>query len=134
MEYAVPRDALLPLVRELVARVEASDWNVAVPVEVRTAAADDVTLSTASGRDTGYVAVHVPPGSPDQDDYFAALERLALEVGGRPHWGKCHGLDAEALRARYPGFDAFVGLRDRLDPGGLLANDHLDDVLGRTAP
>ena len=50
-------------------------------------------------------------------------------VGGRPHWGKLHGLDA-ALRGRYPRFDAFVALRDRLDPGGVLGNQHLERVLG----
>ncbi|WP_426247481.1 D-arabinono-1,4-lactone oxidase [Nocardioides sp. LHG3406-4] len=130
MEYAVPRDALLPLLTELVAAVEASDWRIAVPVEVRTAAADDIGLSTASGRDTGYVAIHVPPGSPDQAAYLSTLERLAAQVGGRPHWGKLHSLTASELRALYPRFDDFVALRDRLDPTGVLANDHLDLLLG----
>lgn len=130
MEYAVPRESLLPLVREVVAATEAGDWRIAVPVEVRTAAADDIGLSTASGRDTGYVAVHVPPGSPDQAAYFAQVERLAAQVGGRPHWGKVHGLGAADLRGRYPRFDDVVALRDRLDPTGTLSNDHLDTVLG----
>lgn len=30
--------------------------------------------------------------------------------------------------------EAFVALRDRLDPGGLLADDHLDHVLGKAVP
>jgi len=34
------------------------------------------------------------------------------------------------LRERYPRFDEFVALRDRLDPGGLFTNDYLDRVLG----
>ncbi len=131
MEYAVPREHLVPLARELVAAVEASGWRIAVPVELRTAAADTIALSTASGRASGYAAVHVAPGSPDQDAFFGTLERLAGQVGGRPHWGKLHGLDAEALRARYPRFDEVVALRDRLDPHGVLSNDHLDRVLGR---
>ncbi|MBA3782505.1 MAG: FAD-binding protein [Nocardioides sp.] len=130
MEYAVPREAMLPLLTELVAVVEASDWRIAVPVEVRTAAADDIGLSTASGRDTGYVAIHVPPGSPDQAAYFGTLERLAAQVGGRPHWGKMHSLTSTELRDRYPRFDDFVALRDRLDPSGVFANDHLDTLLG----
>ncbi len=112
------------------AAVEASDWRIAVPVEVRVAAADDITLSTAFGRDTAYVAVHVPPGCPDQEAYFGTLERLAGEVGGRPHWGKLHGLDAATLRERYPHFDEFVDLRDRLDPTGVFGNAHLDRILG----
>ena len=130
MEYAVPRAELVPLVRELVAAVEASGWRIPVPVEIRTAAADPIAFSTAHGRDTGYVAAHVAPGSPDQDAFFGTLERLAGQVGGRPHWGKVHGLDAETLRRRYPRFDEVVALRDRLDPLGVLGNDHLDRVLG----
>ncbi|HEY3014114.1 MAG TPA: D-arabinono-1,4-lactone oxidase [Nocardioides sp.] len=130
MEYAVPRETVVPLVRELAAAVEGSDWRIAVPIEVRVAAADDITLSTASGRDTAYVAVHVPPGCPDQEAYFGTLERLAGEVAGRPHWGKLHGLDAATLRERYPHFDEFVDLRDRLDPTGVFSNAHLDRILG----
>ena len=100
------------------------------PVEVRVAAADDVPLSTASGRDTAYVAVHVPARS-DPGQYFAAFEAIAGAVGGRPHWGKLHALDAAALAGRYPRFGEFTALRDRLDPTGVLGNAHLDRVLGR---
>lgn len=60
--------------------------------------------------------------------------RLALQVGGRPHRGTCLSLGAAALRELCPGYDAFLALRDRLDPQGLPANDHLDHVLGRTPP
>ena len=130
MEYAVPREHGMDVVRELARVVGASRWRIAVPVEVRVAAADDITLSTASGRDTVYVAVHTAPGSPDRAPYFAALERIAGEVGGRPHWGKLHSLGADDLRARYPRFDEFVAVRDRLDPRRVLGNDHLDTILG----
>jgi L-gulonolactone oxidase len=58
------------------------------------------------------------------------VESTAAAVGGRPHWGKLHGLDAAALRSRYPAFDDFVAVRDRLDPTGVLANRYLDRVLG----
>ena len=40
-----------------------------------------------------------------------------------------HGLAAGALRARYPRFDEFVALPDRVDPGGVLGNPYLDRVL-----
>jgi L-gulonolactone oxidase len=93
------------------------------------AAADDIPLSTAYGRDSAYVAVHVPARS-EPGEYFAAVEAIAGSVGGRPHWGKLHGLDAAGLRTRYPLFDEFTALRERLDPGGLFANAHLDRVLG----
>jgi FAD-linked oxidoreductase len=128
-EYAVPRDALLPVLRELVAAVEASDLKVSFPVEVRVAAADDIPLSTASGRDTGYVAVHLPADT-DPARYFGLVESIMGAAGGRPHWGKLHTLDAAVLRTRYPRFEEFVGLRDRLDPEGMFRNDYLNRVLG----
>ena len=130
MEYAVPREHGLDVLRELVGAVERSRWRIAVPVEVRVAAADDIAVSTAEGRDTLYVAVHTAPGSPDRAAYFATLEAIAGDVGGRPHWGKLHGLGAADLRERYPRFEELLALRDRLDPGRVLGNDHLAHVLG----
>ncbi|WP_243469580.1 D-arabinono-1,4-lactone oxidase [Klenkia marina] len=128
-EYAVPRDTVPGLLRELARQTVARGWRLPIPTEVRYAAADDVPLSTASGRDTAYVAVHVPARS-DPTDYFATFEAMAADVGGRPHWGKEHGLDAARLAERYPRFGEFVAVRDRLDPTGVLTNAYLDRVLG----
>ncbi len=128
-EWAVPRRAATDVLDDLRRQHEASDWRSAFPVGVRLAAADDVPLSTAYGRDTAYVAAHVPAGT-EPGPWFAAVERTAAAAGGRPHWGKLHGLDAEALRPRYPLFDDFLAVRDRLDPTGVLSNAHLDRVLG----
>lgn len=50
--------------------------------------------------------------------------------GGRPHWGKLHTLTAETLRERYPRFDDFIALRDRLDPERRFGNRYLERVLG----
>ncbi len=132
MEYAVARADAPAVLAELRRVHEANDWRAAFPVEVRVAAADDVPLSTASGRDSAYIAAHVPAGT-DPGPWFSALEAIAGEVGGRPHWGKLHGLDADVLRTRYPRFDEFVALRDRLDPAGVLSNAYLDRVLGPAA-
>jgi FAD-linked oxidoreductase len=132
MEYAMPRAAAPEVLRELYRTVEGSDWRIPFPVEVRTAAADDIPLSTASGRKSAYVAVHVPART-DPGEYFAAFEAIAGAVGGRPHWGKLHSMDAAALRERYPRFGEFVAVRDRLDPAGVFANNYLDRVLGPVA-
>jgi L-gulonolactone oxidase len=132
MEYAIPRADAAAVLAELRRVHEANDWRAAFPVEVRVAAADDIPLSTASGRDSAYIAAHVPAGT-DPGPWFAALESIAGEVGGRPHWGKLHGLDASVLRTRYPRFGEFVALRDRLDRGGVLSNGYLDRVLGPPA-
>jgi FAD-linked oxidoreductase len=129
MEYAVPRAEAPAVLAELHRVHQASDWRAAFPVEVRVAAADDIPLSTATGRETAYIAAHVPAGT-EPGPWFAALESIAGEVAGRPHWGKLHGLDADVLRGRYPRFGEFTALRDRLDPTGLFGNAHLDRVLG----
>jgi L-gulonolactone oxidase len=52
------------------------------------------------------------------------------DYGGRPHWGKLHFQTAATLRDRYPEWDAFTALRDRLDPGRRFTNPYLDRVLG----
>jgi L-gulonolactone oxidase len=129
MEYAVPLAQAPAVLAELRRAHEANDWREAFPVEVRVAAADDIPLSTASGRESAYIAAHVPAHT-DPGPWFATLEKIAGEAGGRPHWGKLHALDAEVLRERYPRFDEFVAVRDRLDPAGVLSNGYLDRVLG----
>ena len=93
MEYALPREAAVPALRELKRTVERSGLRVSFPVEVRVAPADDVPLSTAYGRQTAYIAVHMYRGTPYQA-YFAAAEHIMTAHGGRPHWGKLHTRDA----------------------------------------
>ena len=129
MEYAVPREAAVAVVREVKAMVERSPLRISFPVEVRVAPADDIPLSTASGRDSAYVAVHMYRGSRYQE-YFAAVERIMTAAGGRPHWGKMHTRDAEYLAGAYPRFGEFTRLRETLDPERRFGNDYLRRVLG----
>jgi FAD-linked oxidoreductase len=129
MEYAVPRASLPDVFRELRGLPERFGLTVSFPVEVRVAPADDVTLSTASDRESAYIAVHMFKGTP-YDRYFREVEKLYQDVGGRPHWGKLHTLDAATLRSRYPRFDEFVALRDSLDPERRFTNAYLERVLG----
>lgn len=128
-EYAVPRESLLDVFAELRQVVPRLSDPVMFPVEVRVAAADDIWLSTASGRDTAYIAIHQYVGLPYQE-YFDAFESIAAGVGGRPHWGKMHSLDAERLGSLYPGFSDFCRVRAEVDPEGRFANPYLDRVLG----
>ncbi len=129
MEYAVPRAALPAVIEEVDAWLRRSGERVAFPVEVRVAAADDVWLSPAYGRDVAYLAVHQYARRPHAR-YFAAVEDIATAAGGRPHWGKLHSRDAVSLRPVYPRFDDFRAVRDRLDPERTFANAYLDRVLG----
>ena len=129
MEYAVPRAAVPHVLAEIERYLARTGERIGFPVEVRFAAADDVWLSTAHGRDTGYVAVHQYHRR-EHEPYFRAVEAIAAEVGGRPHWGKLHYRDAESLRGTYERFDEFVALRDRLDPHRTFGNEYLARVLG----
>ncbi|GAB2979908.1 FAD-binding protein [Amycolatopsis acidiphila] len=128
-EFAVPREAVHHVLSELRALVPRLADPVAFPVEVRVAAADDIWLSTAQGRDSAYIAIHQFVGMPYRE-YFAGFAAIGAEVGGRPHWGKMHDLDAPALRKLYPHFDDFVRVRGEVDPAGVFGNPYLDRVLG----
>ena len=130
MEYAIPRENVPEALRAIQKLVADKGWNISFPVEVRVAAADDNWLSTAYGRESGYIAVHRYYRE-DPTEYFEAVEAIMKGFGGRPHWGKMNYRDAESLAAVYPRFDDFRAVRDRLDPARLFANEYLDRVLGR---
>jgi L-gulono-1,4-lactone dehydrogenase len=128
-EYAVPRAALIPTLRELKAWIEKHDEPVAFPFEIRFVRSDDIWLSPAHERDVAYLAFHQYHRMP-HERFFQACYDILGAAGGRPHWGKMHGLDAAGLAERYPRFADFVALRDGLDPTGVFANPYLDRVLG----
>jgi L-gulono-1,4-lactone dehydrogenase len=129
MEYAVPRadigKALLG-VRDL---IDGEGLRVDFPIELRVAAADDIPLSTAHGRETAYLAVHLSSGR-WYEPYFRGVEAIMADFGGRPHWGKMHFQTAATLAPRYPEWDRFQAVRARLDPEGRFRNAYLDRILG----
>jgi FAD-linked oxidoreductase len=131
-EYAIPRGALQEALSRVRRLTETYGHDVTFPLEVRFAAADDIPLSTAFGRDSAYIAAHVYRGRPYQA-YFEAFEAVMNDYGGRPHWGKMHNLTASDLRSRYPLFDQFRAVRDKADPAGIFRNHYLDWVLGLPA-
>lgn len=129
MEYAVPLEATVEAVQGVRRIVEGLGLPVTFPVEVRAVRGDDIPLSTASGRDTGYVAVHVHRTQP-HEEYFGRVEALMRDLDGRPHWGKLHGRTAADLAPAYPMWDRFQAARAQLDPHGTFANAATDRVLG----
>ncbi|CAN5310115.1 D-arabinono-1,4-lactone oxidase [soil metagenome] len=129
MEYALPVDAVPSAFRAVRDLIDAKGWRVTFPLEVRVSAPDDNWLSTAYGRQTGYIAVHRYYRE-DPAEYFREIEAIMRAHDGRPHWGKMHERTADDLRPAYPHFDDFIAVRDRLDPDRLFANDYLARVLG----
>lgn len=128
-EYAVPRSSLVPVITALRRWIDVSGERIGIPIEIRSAAADDLWLSTGHQRENAYVAVH-HYWRRDPTRYFAAFEAIVAEHGGRPHWGKQHSLDADRLADLYPRFADVVALRDRFDPARVFTNSYLDRVLG----
>ena len=128
-EYAVPREHLAAALSEIRRLFARHDWRVSFPIEVRVAPADDIWLSTAYGRQTGYIAIHVFHAAP-HEEYFGAVESVVTALGGRPHWGKLHTREADYLAGVYPRFRDFVALRDELDPARRFSNPYLEQVLG----
>ncbi|HYB22976.1 MAG TPA: D-arabinono-1,4-lactone oxidase [Solirubrobacteraceae bacterium] len=129
MEYALAREHTPAAVRRVMELVARRGFAVPFPIEVRTVAGDDAFLSTAGGRDSGFVAVHMYRGMP-WEPYFRAVEEIMDELDGRPHWGKRHFQTAATLRSRFPGWERFAAVRARLDPEGRFANDWTERVLG----
>jgi L-gulono-1,4-lactone dehydrogenase len=129
MEYAIPRERTAEALERVLDLIERRRLRVGFPIEVRVVAPDDALLSTAQGRATGYIAVHQYRGM-EFESYFRAVETVMDEYGGRPHWGKRHYQSAATLRPRYPGWDRFLAVRERLDPERRFENDYLRRVLG----
>jgi L-gulonolactone oxidase len=129
MEYAIPREACVEALRAVCQFVRDAGLLLNFPVEVRFTAPDDIPLSTASRRASAYIAIHVFQGM-DEQRYFRGVERIMDDHDGRPHWGKLHFQTAATLAPRYPLWDRFLAVRDRLDPERRFANAYTRRVLG----
>lgn len=129
MEYAVPREVGLDALREVRRWIDASGINVSFPIEVRTTPADDIPLSTSTGRASMYLAFHMNAQT-DHTAYFRGVEDILKTYDGRPHWGKLNTRTAADLEPTYPRWSEFQALRDRLDPDRVFSNEYLRRILG----
>ena len=129
MEYAIPREHAAEALERVLALIERRRLPIGFPIELRVVAPDDALLSTAYERPTAYLAVHQYVGM-EFETYFRAVEAIMDEYGGRPHWGKRHYQSEATLRPRYPAWDRFREIRERLDPERRFDNDYLRRVLG----
>ncbi len=129
MEYGLPRAALPEAFAGLRRIIDDLPYPVALPVEVRFTAADDIWLSHGYGRDSAYIAIHQFIGLP-YEAYFRRFEAVCTDLDGRPHWGKLHYREAASLRPVYPHFDDFLAVRDEVDPERVFANAYTDQVFG----
>lgn len=130
MEYHLPRERLLPTLRQVRETVETRHPEIFFPIEVRVVKGDDAWLSPFAGHATsGSIAVH-HYHLEDPLPYFASIEPLHRAAGGRPHWGKMHTLAAADLAALYPRWQDFLDVRRALDPEGKMLNPYLRRLFG----
>lgn len=129
MEYHLPVETALDALSKAIRLIETKRPDVFFPIEVRQTAGDESWLSPFQGGNRISVAVH----SWWKDDHsfmHSLIEPVFLAAGGRPHWGKMHGLGREKLEALYPDFARFDALRRKWDPQGRFLNDHLATIFG----
>lgn len=129
MEQAIPVDALPDALTEIRAMVDRKGYMLNFPVEVRFTAADDIPLSTAHGRVSAYIAVHVYKGMA-HEPFMRDVETILGRYGARPHWGKIHFRDEAELSGLYPRWSEFIAARNRLDPDRTFRNEYSTRVFG----
>ena len=114
--------ALSRLIRDEQLRVD-------FPAEVRFGPAETAWMSPSHGRVSVHIGAYMAQGS-DRERYFAGFERAMLDLGGRPHPGKEHGLVPADLLTRFDKGTSFRDLAFDVDPHGMFANPFLDRWLG----
>ena len=129
MEYALPVEHFANAFGELLELIDRLGTPISLPIEVRVLGGDDIALSTATDRESVYIAIHMAKGVAF-DAYFAGAEDIFSRHDGRPHWGKLHFQKASTLAPLYPQWDAFQAARSRMDPEGRFTNAYLERVLG----
>lgn len=129
MEYHLPIERQVEVLREAVRRIERDAREVFFPIEARIIAADDAWLSPFHQRESGSIAVHAWYRE-DHQWMFQLIEPLFREAGGRPHWGKLHSLGAADLAALYPMFREAGAVRRAVDPMGRMVNPFLAKIFG----
>lgn len=128
MEYAFPLERIPAVLAELQSSLGDMRDSIAFPLVVCSSASDNIPLSPAYGRETGYVLVREYWRAPYQEE-FAFIENIFKTHAGRPLWGQLHTHTSSTLSDLYPEFTHFTSLREELDPAGTLLNPYLERVL-----
>lgn len=129
MEYHLPIERQVEVLREVIARIERDAPDVFFPIEARIIAADDAWLSPFYQRESGSIAVHA--WYKEANDWmFRLVEPVFREAGGRPHWGKLHSLGRAELQALYPMFTQADAVRRAVDPQARMVNPFLARIFG----
>lgn len=128
-EWALPRAAAADAIDATSALFARERYPVALPFLCRFGAASDAFLSPAYGRETCYLEVIAHAHAP-AEPMLLATEALLDTFGGRPHWAKRFAAQSADLAPRYPAWERFMAVRERLDPDRLFGNRWTERTLG----
>lgn len=131
MEFNLPVEKFEEVFEELKTSIKKNQFQTLFPIEIRFVKGDQLWLSPAYQRDSVYFAIHSYIKE-DFRPYFEEMQRIFKRHGGRPHWGKWHGLKYKDLEAVYPKWHDFLKLRAQLDPQGVWLNKHLRTLFYQT--
>lgn len=130
-EWALPLERASDALGGVRRLIESQDFRVNFIVELRYVAGDALPLSPAhrTNGDICYIGGYTGHGA-HAEPYMDAVEALAMELDGRPHWGKRFTMSAKHLAERYPQWERFVQTRARFDPTGTFVSPFVKAVLG----
>jgi L-gulonolactone oxidase len=85
---------------------------------------------STGNQQTAYIEILTHRGTPGFEEYFETIEGEWLSLGGRPHWGKIT-FHRDEIRDAYPrpNMEAFLRVREELDPNRVFLNDYLRELL-----
>jgi FAD/FMN-containing dehydrogenase len=129
IEYSLPVEQAPEAFTALSRLIRDEQLHVDFPAEIRFGPAETAWMSPSHRRVSVHIGAYMAHG-PDSGRYFAGFERAMLDLGGRPHPGKEHGLVPADLLTRFDKGTNFRDLAFDLDPHGMFANPFLDRWLG----
>lgn len=124
MEYQIPAAQGLACLEEVIVTLRKHKAPVFFPLEYRYVKGDDSWLSPFYQQDSASISIH-QYHKQDCQHIFKLVEPIFQKYQGRPHWGKMHTMNAQQLQALYPHWEAFMQLRQQLDPQQKWLNPHL---------
>lgn len=127
MEYELPREAGLPVLKELIDWIRKRELPVSFPFEFRWTAGDDLWLSPFNKGPCASISMHQFAPMPWRE-LFREAEAVLRANGGRPHWAKRHTLTRDDVDALYPMAERFRAVRRAQNPDGKFLNDHLGEL------
>jgi FAD/FMN-containing dehydrogenase len=130
-EYAFPLDRYMDAVEAILARMTELAMKrvqyMVGPVTLRWVGKDSAFLSMSEGSDRVYAEFLSLAQAGRGQEVLAAIEPIALQYGGRPHWGQWFSLDAvPTILSLYPRYGEWKEIYQRLNASGVFSNDFTD--------